>query len=266
MTERWGGNWRLASLVFERSRAEAAARHVALEVAHRANSRDGWTDATLDDLVHATHHNRRTVMRALELLEHSLELEVDRSRGEGRRRRYRIRTEVLNDAPAKQPPGGSRNAPPSGSPNAPPSGSQNAPPDGTTYPQSAPPARSEMHQTGSRNAPPAVHLPNLARAYPENQISRKAESPTPTGEGKPAKYFEDLWRARCLDHQLVSFPQDVALAGQGALRAQTAGIPLVAILEAINAAVLEKQADRVQSIAAQLASQPMIASRPAAAP
>lgn len=115
-----------------------------------------------------------------------------------------------------------------------------------------------------------VQSANDARAYPENQITRRPDGARararPTTEEKPAKYFEDLWRARCVDHRLVSFPQDVNVAGQSALSAQTAGVPLVAILEAINAAVLEKAPQRVHAIALELQQQPIIAGTPAEVP
>jgi hypothetical protein len=106
----WHGNWRLESLVREHSRARGTTRHVLLEIASCADIADGWTTMSLDDLVTATGHNRRTVHRSVTVAERSGELEAKRGTGT-RQNRYRIRVEILETQEARHPASSGRNAP-----------------------------------------------------------------------------------------------------------------------------------------------------------
>lgn|GEM_PF-4222974 len=181
MSGRWSGNWKLVALVLERSRARGASRHVALQIAHLADSATGWTAVGVRELVGRTGHGTDTVGSAIAELEAIGEVEVRRSdehtRGprDARQSRYRVRTEVLNKAAPIRP-----NVPDAGTLNVPDVGTLGAERSGTpTYPMP------ERQRTDARY----VDVPDLnsARATQRSEIRTEGRAQEPEPSSSPAR-------------------------------------------------------------------------------
>jgi hypothetical protein len=188
MSGRWSGNWKLAALVFERSPAKGATRHILLEISHRADSADGYTTVSLDDLVSATGHSRRTVLRSIADAKRRGELAFERGTGT-RQNRYRIRADLLETLDAQPPSSSGRNAP-QGRPassgrNAPPRSGRNAPLERGHSREREPLAGAGMHAGNGRNAPLAVPS-RSPRARIQRTRSRGSEGASADAESHRA--------------------------------------------------------------------------------
>jgi hypothetical protein len=228
-------NWRLTGLVFTRSQAKGAARHIALEIASRAHRRDdvrdGWTFVSLRDLVTATGHTKKTVLSAITDLVQLGELEVQRGALAGprdaRQNRYRLRLEALTGGKATPLKGG-ENAPldvvGKGGETAPLrgplEGGNSTPLDDGDGRAATPLTVEKRPRWGGKETPLMVESSYSARAWEEPEEERHGiENDSPIGESAPASASAtDLLTERTSPNG-ASAPGDPARAYASALKA-----------------------------------------------
>ena len=160
----WRGHWRLESLVRERTRAKAAARHVLLEIAIHARSDTDETDVSTRELERWTGHDRKTVTAAVKELVRLDELEVSEG-GHGRRNSYRVKIERLEQLPGKSLWGGAQ-IPPHGGAQIPPLSSRAARTYSTT-------GGGKVHHSNGKIPPLVGESSNTERAPKESQRVRE---------------------------------------------------------------------------------------------